>query len=129
MVSTHFERAYHLHKDHIRANPSKETCRDAVVGFINIAYGWLSEKRYAQGLVWTERFGMLIEDYKQRFDGDEAYIDKQWARYKIFSAMNLSKARDIVEKLRSEVNNFRNGAEPNDDLTMLCLKYYYEPEA
>ena len=77
VVNTHFERAYHLHKDHIRANPSKETYRDAVVGFINIAYGWLSEKRYAQGLVWTERFGMLIEDYKQRFDGDEAYIDKQ----------------------------------------------------
>jgi hypothetical protein len=62
VVNTHFERAYHLHKDHIRANPSKETYRDAVVGFINIAYGWLSEKRYAQGLVWTERFGMLIED-------------------------------------------------------------------
>ncbi len=32
---------------------------------------------------------MLIEDYKLRFDGDEAYIDKQWARYKIFSAIGL----------------------------------------
>ena len=63
VVSAHFERAYHLHMDHIRANPSKETYRDAVVGFINIAYGWLSEKRYAQGLVW--------------------------ARYKIFSAFGL----------------------------------------
>ena len=89
VVSAHFERAYHLHMDHIRANPSKETYRDAVVGFINIAYGWLSEKRYAQGLVWTEHFGTLIEDYKQRFDDDEAYIDKQWARYKIFSAFGL----------------------------------------
>ena len=89
VVSAHFERAYHLHMDHIRANPSKETYRDAVVGFINIAYGWLSEKRYAQGLVWTEHFGTLIEDYKQRFDDDEAYIDKQWARYNIFSAFGL----------------------------------------
>jgi serine phosphatase RsbU (regulator of sigma subunit) len=89
VVSAHFERAYHLHMDHIRANPSKETYRDAVVGFINIAYGWLSEKRYAQGLVWTEHFGTLIENYKQRFDDDEAYIDKQWARYKIFSAFGL----------------------------------------
>ena len=50
-------------------------------------------------------------------------------KFDILSSMNLSKARDIVEKLRSEVNNFRNGAEPNDDLTMLCLKYYFEPEA
>ena len=89
VVNTHFERAYYLHMDHIRANPSKETYRDAVVGFINIAYGWLSEKRYTQCLVWTERFGTLIEDYKQRFDDDEAYIDKQWARYKIFSAIGL----------------------------------------
>ena len=89
VVNSHFERAYNLHIELIKANPSKEAYRDAVVGFINIAYGWLSEKRYAQGLVWTERFGTLIEDYKQRFDDDMAYIDKQWARYKIFSAIGL----------------------------------------
>ena len=60
-----------------------------MAGIINIAYGWLSEKRYEQGLMWTERLGNLIEEYKQLFDNDESYIEKQWARYKIFSAIGL----------------------------------------
>ena len=47
VVNSHFERAFNLHIELIKANPSKEVYRDAVVGFINIAYGWLSEKRYA----------------------------------------------------------------------------------
>ena len=28
----------------------------------------------------------------------------------------------VVEHLRDEVEKHRNGAEPNDDLTILCLK-------
>ena len=31
-------------------------------------------------------------------------------------------ARELVEMLKAEVENYRNGAEPNDDMTMLCLK-------
>ena len=46
----------------------------------------------------------------------------------ILSSTSSSKAQDIVEKLKNEVDSFRNGAEPNDDLTMLCLKYHYEQD-
>ncbi|MCR5678957.1 MAG: serine/threonine-protein phosphatase [Prevotella sp.] len=89
LVNELFEKAYHRHLDHIGAEHSKEAYRNAVVGFINITYGWLSEKRYDQGLMWNDRLGRLLEDYKQRYADDEAYIDKQWARYKIFMAIGL----------------------------------------
>ena len=89
VVNPIFERAYNLHISNIKKNPTKEAYRSAVAGIINIAYGWLSEKRYEQGLMWTERLGNLIEEYKQLFDNDESYIEKQWARYKIFSAIGL----------------------------------------
>ena len=89
VVNPIFERAYNLHISNIKKNPTKEAYRSAVAGIINIAYGWLSEKRYEQGLMWTERLGNLIEEYKQLFDNDESYIEKQWARYKIFSAIGM----------------------------------------
>ena len=84
-----FDRAYERHLQHISNDPSPETYRNAVVGFINIAYGWLSVKKYQFGLTWTERLGRLVKDYKKRYPQDEAYIDKQWARYIIFSAIAL----------------------------------------
>lgn len=92
-----FERAYKLHMDHINAGHSKDSYRDAIVGFINIAYGLFNEKRYAQALVWTERLGKLLEEYKQRFGGDDAYFDKQWARYTIFSAICLEGTGKLKE--------------------------------
>ena len=30
-------------------------------------------------------------------------------------------AQQVIESLKQEVEAFRNGAEPNDDLTMMCL--------
>ena len=88
-VNELFERAYDRHMKNIESNQSMESYRDAVVGFINIAYCWLSEKKYAQGLEWTNRLGELIENYKIIYPDDSLYIDKQWARYKIFSAIGL----------------------------------------
>jgi serine phosphatase RsbU (regulator of sigma subunit) len=40
----------------------------------------------------------------------------------VLSTSQFSSARQVVEKLVSEVEHHRNGAEPNDDLTMLCLR-------
>jgi hypothetical protein len=40
----------------------------------------------------------------------------------IFVPHNYAKAQDIIEALDTNVNSFRNGAEPNDDLTMMCIK-------
>lgn len=89
LVNSLFERAYQRHLDNIGSTHSKDAYRDAVVGVINIAYGWLSEKKYQQGQLWIERLGSLLEDYKQLFGDDEVYIDKQWARYQIFLAIAL----------------------------------------
>ncbi len=38
-----FEQAYQRHTDHIKKNPSPTAYRDAVVGYINISYGWLNQ--------------------------------------------------------------------------------------
>lgn len=37
-------------------------------------------------------------------------------------ALNDLKSRETIEKVVASVNAFRDGAEPNDDLTMVCLK-------
>lgn len=95
-----FEYAYHRHMDHIRKAPSRESFRNAIVGFINVAYGWIIVKKYDQGLMWSERLHQLIENYKRLNPDDEKYIDKQWARYKIFAAIanegvgNITKAAE-----------------------------------
>ena len=88
-VNSLFERAYQRHLDNIGKDHAKQSYRDAVVGIINIAYGWLGEKEYEKGLLWLERLGNLIVEYKERYADDEKYIDKQWARCKIFSAVGL----------------------------------------
>ena len=83
------ERAYRLHIDRIRQNASKTAYRDAMAGIINIAYIWNYVKGYEEGLTWTERMGDLVKEYKELYSEDKDYIDKQWARYKIFSATSL----------------------------------------
>ena len=39
----------------------------------------------------------------------------------ILTSRPSANAQAIVEALKTEVARFRDGAEPNDDLTMLCL--------
>ena len=41
-------------------------------------------------------------------------------RLVVKSASQLN-PRDMVDTMKNEVNRHRNGADPNDDLTMLCL--------
>ena len=40
----------------------------------------------------------------------------------ILCTIEYETARQIVDTLKAEVEKHRNGAEPNDDLTMMCLK-------
>jgi serine phosphatase RsbU (regulator of sigma subunit) len=40
----------------------------------------------------------------------------------ILSDKSLDNAKKVILKMMEEVNKHRNGAEPNDDLTMLCLR-------
>jgi serine phosphatase RsbU (regulator of sigma subunit) len=83
------ERAYQMHVGNIQKKDSKSAYRDAMAGIINIAYIWVYVKGYEQGLFWTERLGHLVQDYKDLYPDDNDYIDKQWARYKIFQAISL----------------------------------------
>jgi serine phosphatase RsbU (regulator of sigma subunit) len=32
-------------------------------------------------------------------------------------------SREVIDKLKAAVEEHRAGAEPNDDLTMMCIKY------
>ena len=83
------DRAYRMHIDNIEKKASKAAYRNAVAGIINIAYVWVYAEGYEKGLFWTERLGDLVKEYRQKYPDDTNYIDKQWARYKIFQAISL----------------------------------------
>jgi len=55
------------------------------------------------------------ENRQQEQFGDDHLLD-------ILSRAHFTKAREVVDFLKAEVEKHRDGAEPNDDLTMLCLK-------
>ena len=55
------------------------------------------------------------ENRQQEQFGDNRLLD-------ILSNMHFESARHVIDHLQEEVANFRDGAEPNDDLTMMCLK-------
>ena len=55
------------------------------------------------------------EDSEQNQFGDEKLL-------KILRDTHFDTARQVVETLYAEVQTHRNGAEPNDDLTMMCLR-------
>ena len=55
------------------------------------------------------------EDPEQKQFGDERLLD-------ILRNPHFDSARQVIDTLKSEVETHRNGAEPNDDLTMMCLR-------
>ena len=55
------------------------------------------------------------EDLGQRQFGDERLLD-------VLRHTHFDSAQQVVETLHDKVEEHRNGAEPNDDLTMLCLR-------
>jgi len=55
------------------------------------------------------------ENPQQEQFGDDRLLD-------IFRRMHFDSAKQVIEMLTQEVERHRNGAEPNDDLTMLCLR-------
>ena len=40
----------------------------------------------------------------------------------ILRAIHYENARQVIEAIETEVEKHRDGAEPNDDLTMMCIK-------
>jgi len=125
-ASDMLDRAYQMHIDHIQKDASKTAYRDALAGIINIAYILIYVKGYEKGLVWTERMGDLIKAYRELYADDKNYIDKQWARYLIFSATSLEgvgrhdEAENAYEEyLQTQFSNTREGwTDANDYLTV-----------
>lgn len=52
---------------------------------------------------------------RQQQFGDDRLLD-------ILNTNHFESSRQVIETLMVEVENHRNGAEPNDDLTIMCLK-------
>ena len=55
------------------------------------------------------------ENQEQEQFGDERMLE-------FLHHAHFHDAKELVEALKHEIDAFRNGAEPNDDITMLCLK-------
>jgi serine phosphatase RsbU (regulator of sigma subunit) len=64
--------------------------------------------------IYTDGLNEAENGQLQQF-GDERLLD-------ILRDTHFDTARQVVEALENEVAQHRNGAEPNDDLTMLCLR-------
>ena len=63
--------------------------------------------------IYTDGLNEAENRSQQQF-GDAHLLD-------ILQHCHFDSARQVVEHLDAEVTRHRNGAEPNDDLTMLCL--------
>ena len=55
------------------------------------------------------------ENCQQKQFGDDRLLD-------ILRTMHFDSAQQVIDTLREEVERHRNGAEPNDDLTMMCIR-------
>ena len=56
------------------------------------------------------------ENRQQEQYGDDRIV-------KLLTSLSASSCRDIVEALKADTDRFRDGAEPNDDLTMLAFSF------
>ena len=54
------------------------------------------------------------ENPQQEQFGDDRLIE-------ILRHTHFDTAQQVIDTLKAEVETHRNGAEPNDDLTMMCL--------
>ena len=77
--------------------------------------------------------GEVLENIKdQRLflysDGLNEAEDKEMVQFgndrlmEIITSRPFENTKELVETLREAVEKHRNGAEPNDDLTMMCLE-------
>ncbi|MBO4891123.1 MAG: serine/threonine-protein phosphatase [Prevotella sp.] len=65
-------------------------------------------------LVYTDGLNEA-EDCQQKQFGDDRLKD-------VLNHSSFKNAKELIDKLMAEVSLHRNGAAPNDDLTMMCLK-------
>lgn len=65
-------------------------------------------------LLYTDGLNEAENPLQEQF-GEDRIIE-------ILASKPVSSAQGIIEALETEVARFRNGAEPNDDLTIMCIK-------
>ena len=67
-----------------------------------------------QNIIYSLKRNCIMEQMKS---------DKEVARLLEFLRnTHFDTTRQVIEALKAEVETHRNGAEPNDDLTMMCLR-------
>ena len=64
--------------------------------------------------IYTDGLNEAENTAQEQF-GDDRLLD-------ILRNTHFDNARQVIESLQAEVEQHRNGAEPNDDLTMMCLR-------
>ena len=64
--------------------------------------------------IYTDGLNEAENPQKEQF-GDDRLLD-------FLRNTHFDTAQQVIEALKAEVETHRNGAEPNDDLTMMCLK-------
>jgi len=77
----------------------------------------------------TEACGRPLLLYTDGLNEAENAAQEQFGDERLISILQQSGyggARSVVETLTAEVERHRNGAEPNDDLTMLSLRFTHE---
>ena len=63
--------------------------------------------------IYTDGLNEAENPQQQQF-GDSRLLD-------FLQKNTFENARQVIERMTTEVEHFRNGAEPNDDLTMMCI--------
>jgi serine phosphatase RsbU (regulator of sigma subunit) len=64
--------------------------------------------------IYTDGLNEAENDRQEQY-GDDRLLD-------ILRHTDFSSARHVIERLAEDVEKHCNGAEPNDDLTMMCMK-------
>jgi serine phosphatase RsbU (regulator of sigma subunit) len=64
--------------------------------------------------IYTDGLNEAENPQQEQF-GDERLLD-------ILRNTHFNTSQQVIERLKAEVDKHRNGAEPNDDLTMMCLR-------
>lgn len=64
--------------------------------------------------IYTDGLNEAENPQQEQF-GDDRLLD-------ILRHTHFDTAQQVLETLKDSVDAFRNGAEPNDDLTMMCLR-------
>ncbi len=73
----------------------------------------IEDIRGRQLFIYTDGLNEAENNEKDQF-GDDHLLD-------IMATHNFADAKETIEYMKSEVEKHREGAEPNDDLTMLCF--------